>query len=177
MLLMLFVPLIPYTIPPHLNTKTAEPLKKMEHTFIALKPDCIARRLSGTIISRFEKKGFTLTAMKLVIATENMLRQHYAEHVDKPWFKDFIKFFLNKQIICMVWSGKNIIKESRKMIGATDPQEALMGTIRGDFGVDKGRNLVHGSDSLESAQREIKLWFGDNIDFQDSFDKDQVYEN
>lgn len=148
----------------------------MEHTFILIKPDAYERRLVGEIISRFEKKGFRLTAMNMMKPDDSLIDKHYEEHVSKPWYNDFKKYFKSSKIIAMIWSGKNIIAQARKVIGATSPMEAELGTIRGDFGMDTGRNLIHGSDSLAAAEREIELWFGDNYRYENAIDHSLIYE-
>lgn len=148
----------------------------MEHTFILLKPDAYERRLVGKIISRLEEKGFRLTAMNLMKPDDTLIDKHYEEHVNRPWYNDFKKYFKSSKIVAMIWSGKNVINQARKIIGATNPMEAEMGTIRGDYGMDTGRNLVHGSDSLSAAEREIELWFGDNYRYENGIDHAWIYE-
>ncbi|KAM0678458.1 hypothetical protein BDAP_000857 [Binucleata daphniae] len=148
----------------------------MEHTLLLVKPDGYKRRLVGEIISRFEQKGFILTEMKLMRAADKTIDMHYEAHLQRPWYKDTKAFFTSGKIVAMVWSGYNVIAEARRMIGATNPQEAAMGTIRGDFGMDKGRNVIHGSEDKPQAEREIKLWFGDDFDFEKSFDYNLLYE-
>ena len=132
---------------------------KMEQTFIMIKPDAVQRNLIGEIIQRFEKRGFTLIGSKLMQIDNQLAKQHYEEHRDKPFFDDLVKFITSGPVFAMVWEGENIIEISRKMIGDTDPKEALPGTIRGDYGVAIRQNIVHGSDSPESAEREINLFF------------------
>ncbi|XP_028843282.1 nucleoside diphosphate kinase 3 isoform X2 [Denticeps clupeoides] len=130
-----------------------------ERTFVAVKPDGVQRRLVGEIIRRFERKGFRLVALKLLQASEEQLREHYWDLRDKPFYKGLVKFMGSGPIVAMVWQGLDVVKTSRKMLGETNPADSLPGTIRGDFCVEVGRNVIHGSDSVESAQREISLWF------------------
>ncbi|CCF58800.1 hypothetical protein KAFR_0F02030 [Kazachstania africana CBS 2517] len=137
-------------------------MSQTERTFIAIKPDGVQRGLVSNIIGRFEKRGYKLVAIKLVQATEALLNEHYAEHVGKPFFPKMCNFMMSGPIVAMVWEGKDVVKQGRKMLGATNPQDSDMGTIRGDFGIDLGRNVCHGSDSVASAEREIKIWFNEN---------------
>lgn len=134
----------------------------MEQTFIALKPDAVQRGFIGDIVSRFEKKGFKLVGLKLMRVSQSLAEQHYGEHSQKPFFKGLVDFITSGPIVAMVWEGNNVVASARQMMGATNPKDALPGTIRGDFSVDLGRNIIHGSDSVESAQREIGLFFGQN---------------
>ncbi|XP_077172502.1 nucleoside diphosphate kinase 3 [Paroedura picta] len=130
-----------------------------ERTFLAIKPDGVQRRLVGEIIRRFERKGYKLVAMKLMQASEEMLKEHYAEHRDRPFFNRLVKDMSSGPIVVMVWQGLEVVKTARLMIGETNPADSKPGTIRGDFCIDVGKNVVHGSDSVESARREIALWF------------------
>ncbi|XP_060749021.1 nucleoside diphosphate kinase 3 isoform X1 [Tachysurus vachellii] len=130
-----------------------------ERTLIAVKPDGVQRKLVGEIIRRFEKKGFKLVGMKFLQASEEHLREHYWELRERPFYKGLVKYMSSGPIVVMVWQGLDVVKTSRKMLGETNPADSLPGTIRGDYGVEVGRNVVHGSDSVESAQREISLWF------------------
>ena len=124
-----------------------------------LKPDAVQRCLAGEIIGRFERKGLKLAALKLMIISREMAERHYGEHVGKPFFNDLVNFITSGPVVAMVWEGQNAVQVVRGMMGKTDPQEALPGTIRGDFGLFTGNNIVHGSDSPESAAREINLFF------------------
>lgn len=133
----------------------------MERTFILVKPDGVQRGLIGEIISRIERKGFTLVAMKFLVVSKELAQRHYGEHKGKPFFDSLVSFITSGPIVAMVWEGKNIVSQVRNMMGKTNPQEAQTGTIRGDYGIDIGRNLIHGSDSLESAKKEISLFFKD----------------
>lgn len=130
-----------------------------ERTFIAVKPDGVQRGLVSDIIGRFERRGYKLVGLKLVQATKELLAQHYAEHVNKPFYPKMAQFMSSGPIVAMCWEGKNVVKQGRVMLGATNPADSAPGTIRGDFGIDLGRNVCHGSDSVESANREIALWF------------------
>lgn len=133
----------------------------MERTFIMVKPDGVQRNLTGEIISRFEKKGFQLVAAKLMQIDRSLAEKHYAEHQDKPFFSELVEFITSSPVLAMVWQGKDVIQAARQMMGATNPLEAAPGTIRGDYGVNVGQNIIHGSDSPESASREVKLFFNE----------------
>ncbi|KAL2100859.1 hypothetical protein ACEWY4_002620 [Coilia grayii] len=130
-----------------------------ERTFIAVKPDGVQRKLVGEIIRRFEKKGFRLVALKLVQASEEQLMEHYWDLRHKPFYTGLVKYMSSGPIVAMVWQGLEVVKTARKMLGETNPADSMPGTIRGDFCVEVGRNVIHGSDSVDSAQREISLWF------------------
>ncbi|RIV25662.1 nucleoside-diphosphate kinase [Alicyclobacillaceae bacterium I2511] len=134
----------------------------VETTFVMVKPDGVQRGLIAEIMSRFERKGLQLVGARLLQVNPDLAQQHYAEHKDKPFFKDLISFITSAPVFAMVWRGDNAISICRTMMGKTNPAEAAPGTIRGDYGLTIGMNIVHGSDSLESAKREIALWFGDN---------------
>lgn len=133
----------------------------MERTFIAIKPDGVQRGLVGEIIRRFETKGFTLVGLKFMQVSRELAEQHYDVHKDKPFFAGLVNFITSGPVVAMVWEGDGVVASARKLIGATNPLSAEPGTIRGDFGVSIGRNLIHGSDAAETAQREIALWFKD----------------
>merc|ERR1712183_534618 len=130
-----------------------------ERTFIMLKPDAVHRGLIGDIIKRFEQKGFKLVAMKMMHASEDLLKQHYADLSSKPFFPGLVKYMASGPVVPMVWEGLNVVKTGRKILGATNPADSDPGTIRGDYCIQVGRNICHGSDSVESAQKEINLWF------------------
>ncbi|SSD60338.1 Nucleoside diphosphate kinase [Saccharomycodes ludwigii] len=130
-----------------------------ERTFIAIKPDGVQRGLISKILGRFEDRGYKLIGIKLVTPTENLLKQHYAEHVNKPFFPGMLSYMMSGPILATVWEGKDVVKQGRNILGATNPLNSAPGTIRGDFAIDMGRNVCHGSDSVESAEREINLWF------------------
>jgi len=135
------------------------PGTKNERTFIAVKPDGVNRALVGTIIKRFEDRGFVLVAMKLLQPSEAQAAGHYSDLSTKPFFKGLTKFFSSGPIVAMVWEGKGVIKGGRSMLGATDPAASAPGSIRGDFCTVIGRNIVHGSDGPEAAKKEINFWF------------------
>lgn len=134
----------------------------MEKTFAMIKPDALQRGLTGAIISRYEAKGLRIAAMKLMRVTEEMAHQHYAEHTEKPFFKGLVEYITSGPVVALVVEGRNAVAEVRKINGATNPLNAACGTIRGDFAQDTGRNVVHGSDSVESAKREIAIYFNEN---------------
>jgi len=131
----------------------------MERSYIMIKPDGVQRGLVGDIVKRFEQKGFKLVAMKLTQATEELLTQHYDQLADKPFFPKLMQYMISGPVVAMVWEGKGVVATGRKMLGATNPLESEPGTIRGDFCIEVGRNICHGSDSVENAEREIGLWF------------------
>lgn len=131
----------------------------MERTFLAIKPDAIQRGLIGKIISRLEEKGFKLVAMKFMLVGNELARKNYGEHKGKPFFKGLVSFITSGPIVAMIWEGKDVINTLRNLMGKTNPLEAGVGTIRGDYAIDIGRNVVHGSDSPESAKHEISLFF------------------
>ena len=126
-----------------------------------VKPDGVQRNLVGQIIQRFETKGFTLVGLKLMKVSRELAEQHYAVHKERPFFPKLIEFIISGPVVAMVWEGNGVIASARKIIGATKPLEAEPGTIRGDYGLDTGRNLIHGSDAIETAKNEISLWFKD----------------
>ncbi|XP_040386723.1 nucleoside diphosphate kinase isoform X1 [Cygnus olor] len=148
-----------------------------ERTFIAIKPDGVQRGLVGEIIKRFEQKGFRLVAMKFVHASEDLLKQHYIDLKDRPFYPGLVKYMNSGPIVAMVWEGLNVVKTGRVMLGETNPADSKPGTIRGDFCIQVGRNIIHGSDSVESAQKEINLWFkpAELVDFK-SCAHDWIYE-
>lgn len=124
-----------------------------------VKPDGVQRSIIGEVISRFEKKGFQLVGAKLMHISQELAEAHYGEHKEKPFFGELVKFITSGPVFAMVWEGENVISVSRQMVGKTNPQEALPGTIRGDYGLIVDKNIIHGSDSPESAEREISLFF------------------
>ena len=130
-----------------------------ERTFVMIKPDAVQRGFIGEIVSRFEKKGIKLVAMKLVAVSRELAEKHYEVHRGKPFFEPTVKYITSSPVVAMVLEGNNAIDMVRGMMGKTDPQQAAMGTIRGDYGQFIGRNIVHGSDSKENAEFEINLWF------------------
>ncbi|KAM9997401.1 hypothetical protein ACTFIZ_010904 [Dictyostelium cf. discoideum] len=130
-----------------------------ERTFLAVKPDGVARGLVGEIIARYEKKGFVLVGLKQLVPTKELAEAHYDEHKERPFFGGLVTFITSGPVVAMVFEGKGVVASARLMIGVTNPLASAPGSIRGDFGVDVGRNIIHGSDSVESATREIALWF------------------
>lgn len=134
----------------------------MEKTFIMVKPDGVQRGLIGEVVRRFEQKGFQLVGAKLMQVSEELAQEHYGEHKERPFFGELVDFITSGPVFAMVWEGENVISTSRNMIGATNPQEANPGSIRGDYAVTVGKNIIHGSDSPESAEREINLFFQEN---------------
>lgn len=131
----------------------------MSRTLILVKPDAFKRALTGEVIARFERKGLRIVALKSMQADESIAHQHYAEHTDKPFFGELVEFITGGTLVAMVLEGPEAVKAARQVIGATNPVEAAPGSIRGDFGIEVTENLVHGSDSDESAAREIGIWF------------------
>jgi len=130
-------------------------------TLILIKPDAYERGLTGEALARFERKGLKLVALKLVTADEATANEHYAEHTDKPFFGELVSFITGGPLVAAVLEGVEAVKAARQLIGATNPIEAATGSIRGDYGTEVTFNLVHGSDSDESAEREIGIWFGE----------------
>jgi len=145
----------------------------MERSLVLIKPDAVQRRLAGEIISRFEKKGLKIVAMKMLHMDEALAQRHYAIHKGKAFFADLVNFITSGPIIAVIFQGKNAVTIIRQMMGETDPSKALSGTIRGDFGIDIGYNLIHGSDSLENASTEMNLFFSQEeiISYEQELDK------
>ena len=133
----------------------------MQRTLILVKPDAFARGLTGEIIARFERKGLRLTALEHRTLTRELAAQHYAEHTGKPFFEGLIEFITSGPLVALVLEGEQAIAAARQVIGATDPLQAAPGSIRGDYALEVGENMVHGSDSPDSAEREIALFFPD----------------
>lgn len=131
----------------------------MEQSLILIKPDGVARGLTGEIINRFERKGFKIVALKMLHLSNELAEKHYSEHQGKPFFNELIDFITSTPLVAMVIKGDNAIQTARLMMGATNPLAAAPGTIRGDFALRTARNIIHGSDSLVSAEREIALFF------------------
>ncbi|MCL2116774.1 MAG: nucleoside-diphosphate kinase [Methanobrevibacter sp.] len=134
----------------------------MEKSFVMMKPDAVSRRLMGKILTRFEEKGLQIVAIKMLSIDEDLAKEHYGEHVEKPFFNDLVSYITSSPSLAMIIKGDDAISLIRKMVGATNPKEADLGTIRGDFAIDMGRNVIHASDSAKSAEREISLFFNDN---------------
>jgi nucleoside-diphosphate kinase len=124
-----------------------------------IKPDGVQRNLVGEIVRRIEAKGYKIVAMKMLQLTKEMAEEHYREHVGKPFYPGLVSYITSGPVIAMVLEGKNVVKGMRTLMGATNPADALPGTIRGDFGLDVGRNVIHGADSVESAAREMAIYF------------------
>ncbi|WP_026976039.1 nucleoside-diphosphate kinase [Alicyclobacillus contaminans] len=135
----------------------------MERTFVMVKPDGVQRGLVGEIVSRFEKKGLKIVGAKLLSVSQSLAEQHYAEHKERPFFQELVSFITSSPVFAMVLEGENAISVARTMMGKTNPAESAPGTIRGDFGLTIGMNIIHGSDSPESAEREISLWFSEGV--------------
>jgi nucleoside-diphosphate kinase len=131
----------------------------LERTFLAIKPDGVQRKLVGEIIRRFETKGFTLVGLKFMSVSRELAEKHYGVHRERPFFASLVDFITSGPVVAMVWEGDGVVTSARKIIGATNPLTAEPGTIRGDFGANIGRNIIHGSDAIETAQTEIALWF------------------
>ncbi|MGM9922681.1 MAG: nucleoside-diphosphate kinase [Bacillus sp. (in: firmicutes)] len=131
----------------------------MEKTFLMVKPDGVQRQLIGEIVARFEKKGFQLVGAKLMQIPAELAEQHYGEHKERPFFGELVDFITSGPVFAMVWQGENVIATARTMMGATNPKDSAPGTIRGDYAATVGKNIIHGSDSPESAEREIGLFF------------------
>lgn len=148
-----------------------------ERSFIMIKPDGVQRGLVSQIISRFEQKGFKLVAMKMMKANKELLQKHYGDLKDKPFFAGLIAYMMTGPVVPMVWEGLGVVKTGRTILGETDPTNSLPGTIRGDYCIHIGRNICHGSDSVESAQKEIALWFKpDELNTWTPSQKPWVYE-
>jgi nucleoside-diphosphate kinase len=153
-----------------------KPGTNYERTFLAVKPDGVQRGLVGDIIARFEKRGYKLVGLKMVWPTEDMAKEHYSDLSTKPFFKGLVHFFSSGPIVCMCWEGKDIIKQGRQMLGETQPLASKPGSIRGDYSIDLGRNICHGSDSPAAAEAELKMWFPEGVnDWSKSVDG-WVYE-
>ena len=133
----------------------------MDRTLILVKPDAFARNLTGEIIARFERKGLRIAALRHMTLDRQTAEQHYAEHQGKPFFEDLVAFITSGPLVALVLEGEHAVKAARQVIGATDPLAAATGSIRGDFAVAVGQNMVHGSDSPESGEREARLFFPD----------------
>jgi nucleoside-diphosphate kinase len=133
--------------------------KRAERTFVMIKPDGVQRGLVGSIIKRFEKRGYKLIAMKMTSPSKEHLETHYEDLKSKKFFPDLISYMLMGPVVAMVWQGTAAVATGRKIVGATNPFDSTPGTVRGDFCIETGRNVIHASDAVESAEKEIKLWF------------------
>ena len=147
-----------------------------EVTYVMVKPDGVQRGLVGEIIQRFERKGLQLVGLKQVIPSEEIARKHYAVHSERPFFSGLIKFITSGPVVCMAWSGIDAISVARNLIGSTNGREATPGTIRGDFGMDIGYNMIHGSDAPETAEFELGLWFSEGLNDWNQDSISWVYE-
>lgn len=136
-------------------------MAEVQRTFVAIKPDGVQRGLIGEIVSRFERRGLKLVGLKFMQVTKELAETHYGEHKGKPFFEGLVGFITSGPVVAMVWEGKDAIALARNTIGATNPSASAPGTIRGDFAIEIGRNIVHGSDGPESAKREIGIFFKD----------------
>jgi nucleoside-diphosphate kinase len=132
----------------------------IENTYVMVKPDGVARGLVGEVVSRLERKGLTLENMRMLTISEEMAGRHYAEHADKPFFDELVEFITSGPVVATEWSGESAVSVARTLMGGTNPAEATPGTIRGDFGIVITHNIVHGSDSVASADRELTIFFG-----------------
>ncbi len=149
----------------------------MERTFVMVKPDGVHRELVGEVIKRLEIKGLKIAGIKMLQVSNDVAKEHYAEHSDKPFYNDLVSYITSSPVVAMVFEGKNAVNVVRTLVGATNPIEASPGTMRGDFGMDIGRNIVHASDSIQSAEREINLFFGKNEIFDYTrIDQPWIYE-
>jgi nucleoside-diphosphate kinase len=146
-----------------------------ERTFIAIKPDGVQRNLVGEIIQRFEKRGYKLVAIKSLVPSRDLAEKHYGDLKAKPFFNGLVDYMTNGEapVVAMVWEGKDVVRQGRAIIGATNPLESAPGTIRGQFCISVGRNIIHGSDSFESAEKEIGLWFlpSELVNWKSAMDK------
>lgn len=149
----------------------------IQKSFVMMKPDAVQRRLMGKILSRFEEKGLQIVAVKLIQIDEELAKTHYGEHAEKPFFPGLVEYITSSPALAMVIEGEEAITTIRKLVGATNPLEADLGTIRGDYGMETGRNIIHASDSPASAEREIGLFFNEDeiCDYQ-IVDNDLIYE-
>ncbi|CAM9413005.1 unnamed protein product [Chrysoparadoxa australica] len=147
-----------------------------ESTYIMIKPDGVQRGLTGEIIKRFTQKGYKLIALKMARPSKEHLETHYQDLAGKGFFPSLIEYMLSGPVVCMVWQGRGAVVEGRRLLGATKPSDSAMGTIRGDFCIDVGRNICHGSDSVESAAAEIALWFPEGVCEYSSCQESWVYE-
>jgi len=148
-------------------------MKEMERTLVLVKPDGMQRALAGEIIARLERRGLKIVGMKLLHMDEKLAKRHYAVHEGKPFFKPLVDYITSSPIIAAVFEGTKAVEVVRNTMGGTNPVQAAMGTIRGDFGLEIGRNLVHGSDSVENAKKEIALFFspGEIVTYEREIDR------
>lgn len=151
--------------------------KNSERTFLMIKPDGVQRRLVGKIVQRFEERGYKLVAMKTVKPSKEHFENHYSDLKSKPFFPGLLSYMMMGPVVAMCWEGLDIVRQARRMLGETKPLESNAGTIRGDYSIDIGRNIMHGSDAVDSAKKELALWFTPEelIDYQ-NVDSKLVYE-
>jgi nucleoside-diphosphate kinase len=148
-----------------------------QRSFVMLKPDAVKRRLAGEVLGRFENRGLKIMAAKFMVISKDLAEKHYGEHSEKPFFKDLVDYITSGPVLATVIEGEECISLIRRMVGATNPQEADLGTIRGDYAIDTGRNIIHASDSASSAIREIALFFEDTeICEYNMPDEEMIYE-
>ncbi len=140
---------------------------EMERTFVMLKPDAVERGLCGEILTRFERKGLRPIQIVLTFVSEELAKTHYAEHVEKPFFAELCDYIRRGPVLATVWEGRDAVAVVRRLVGATDPARAEVGTIRGDFALGRTENMIHASDSTEAASREIRNFFGADVAFDD----------
>eukprot|EP00899_Mesostigma_viride_P017215 jgi/Mesvir1/25495/Mv01753-RA.1 len=148
-----------------------------EQTYIMIKPDGVQRGLIGEIIGRFERKGYLLKGLRMTNVERSLAEKHYSDLSAKPFFPALVDYICSGPVVCMVWEGKDVVKQGRKLVGETNPLASAPGTIRGDFCIEVGRNVIHGSDAVESAQKEIALWFPGGISSWTSAMQPWVYES
>ncbi|GBF93873.1 nucleoside diphosphate kinase [Raphidocelis subcapitata] len=147
-----------------------------ERSYIMIKPDGVQRGLVGEVIKRFEQRGYTLRGLKLMSVEKALAEKHYADLSAKPFFAGLVDYICSGPVVAMVWEGKGVVATGRSMIGATNPLASAPGTIRGDYAVDVGRNVIHGSDTVENAKKEIALWFGEELSEWTPCAKPWIYE-
>ena len=147
-----------------------------ERTYIMIKPDGVQRGLIGDIVKRFEQRGFKLVALKMVTPSVSHLKEHYADLAKKPFFPSLIEYMASGPVVCMVWEGSHAVKIGRVLLGETNPMDSTPGSIRGDFCIEVGRNICHGSDAVDSAEHEIKLWFPEGVNQYDSCQAAWIFE-
>ncbi|NXJ98108.1 NDKM protein, partial [Corythaixoides concolor] len=162
--------------PPGPRCYGSAPPELQEKTLVLVKPDAVQRRLVGNVIQRFERRGFKLVAMKLLQADQGLLDKHYQQLRQKPFYPELLAYMTSGPLVAMVWEGYNVVKSTRTMVGDTNSAVAAAGTIRGDFSMHVSRNVVHASDSVETAQREIGFWFQrDELVAWESGDQEYTY--
>jgi nucleoside-diphosphate kinase len=147
-----------------------------EQTYIMIKPDGVQRGLVGEVIKRFEQRGFTLKGLKMLVVEKAHAENHYSDLSSKPFFGALVDYICSGPVVAMVWEGKGAVATGRAMIGATNPQASTPGTIRGDYAIEVGRNIIHGSDTVENGQKEIALWFPEGVSEWVPCAKPWIYE-